>query len=80
MSVDDHRIQDARYLNGISLTKREVECLEWIANGKSSWDIGQILGISPDTVNYHVKKTLRKLDVSSRTTAVVRAISLGLIG
>jgi LuxR family quorum-sensing system transcriptional regulator CciR len=79
MSVDDHGIQEVQCLNGISLTKREIECLEWIANGKSSWDIGQILGISTDTVNYHVKKTLRKLDVSSRTTAVVKAISLGLI-
>jgi LuxR family quorum-sensing system transcriptional regulator CciR len=80
MSVDEHRIQGAACLNDISLTTREIECLEWIANGKSSWDIGQILGISPDTVNYHVKKALRKLDVSSRTTAVVRAINLGLIG
>jgi len=79
MSVDDRGIQEVQCLNEISLTKREIECLEWIANGKSSWDIGQILGISTDTVNYHVKKTLRKLDVSSRTTAVVKAISLGLI-
>ena len=61
------------------LSGRERECLKWIARGKSSWDIGRILSISEYTVNYHVRKALRKLETSSRTVAVVKAIRLGLI-
>lgn len=61
------------------LTEREQECLCWVARGKSSWDIGRILGISEFTVNYHLKKTLRKLETHNRIVAVVKAIRLGLI-
>ena len=63
----------------VVLTRRERECLSWVAQGKSSWDIGQILGITEFTVSYHVKKAMRKLGSSSRIVAVVKAIRLGLI-
>lgn len=63
----------------VELTKRERECLSWVAQGKSSWDIGQILGITEFTVSYHVKKAMRKLGSGSRIVAVVKAIRLGLI-
>lgn len=63
----------------VELTRRERECLSWVAQGKSSWDIGQILGITEFTVSYHVKKAMRKLGSSSRIVAVVKAIRLGLI-
>lgn len=62
-----------------ALSPREIECLSWIARGKSSWDIGQILEISIDTVNFHVKNVLRKMDTSNRTAAAVNAIRLGII-
>ncbi|WEX79304.1 LuxR family transcriptional regulator (plasmid) [Sinorhizobium numidicum] len=48
-----------------NLSLREQECIPWAARGKSSWDIGVILGISEHTVNFHIKKVLRKLDVTS---------------
>jgi hypothetical protein len=51
----------------------------WTAEGKSSWDIGMILQISDNTVNFHIKKAMRKLDTTSRTVAVVKAIRLNLI-
>lgn len=63
----------------VELTARERECLAWVAQGKSSWDIGQILGITEFTVSYHVKKAMRKLGSGSRIVAVVKAIRLGLI-
>ncbi|ESW77820.1 LuxR family transcriptional regulator [Mesorhizobium sp. C280B] len=64
---------------GPDLSPRERECLSWIARGKSSWEIGQILEISLDTVNFHVKNVLRKMDTSNRTAAAVNAIRLGII-
>ncbi|WP_315773499.1 MULTISPECIES: LuxR family transcriptional regulator [unclassified Bradyrhizobium] len=63
----------------IKLSPRERECLTWTAEGKSSWDIGIILKISENTINFHIKKAARKLGTNSRTVAVVRAIRLGLI-
>jgi DNA-binding CsgD family transcriptional regulator len=63
----------------IELSERERECLRWTAEGKSSWDIGMILNISDNTVNFHIKKAMRKLSTTSRTVAVVKAIRLNLI-
>ncbi len=61
------------------LSVRERECLQWAASGKSSWDIGMILNISENTVNFHIKNTLNKLDANTRILAVVKAIRFGLI-
>lgn len=63
----------------VRLTPRERECLQWCANGKSSWEIGMILGISEHGVGFHLKNAMAKLDVTSRIAAVVTAIRLGLI-
>jgi DNA-binding CsgD family transcriptional regulator len=71
------RCEEARCDQVLSL--RERECLQWIASGKSSWDIGMILQISENTVNFHVRNALRKLDANTRTLAVVKAIRFGLI-
>ncbi|MCG8371357.1 MAG: LuxR family transcriptional regulator [Proteobacteria bacterium] len=69
----------ARARRRIVLSHRERECLQWVASGKSSWDIGTILGISESTVNFHVRNALVKLDANTRTLAVVKAIRYGLI-
>ena len=61
------------------LSDREKECLNWTALGKSSWSIGQILGISESTVNFHIKNVMKKLKTHSRTAAAVKAMNLGLI-
>lgn len=60
----------------LALTKRESECLQWCAEGKTSWEISKILGISERTVVFHFQNAARKLGVSSRTQAVVKAIGL----
>ena len=62
-----------------SLTHRERDCLTWVAVGKSSWEIGQVLGISEATVNFHLGNAATKLDVRGRVRAVAQAIRLGLI-
>jgi len=61
------------------LTGRERECLLWSARGKSSWDIGTIIGISEHTVNFHMKNAMAKLDAGSRVVAIVKAIRAGAI-
>lgn len=65
--------------SAIRLSQREKDCLLWTAEGKSSRDVGTILGISENTVNFHVKNSMRKLGTTNRTAAVVRAIHLRLL-
>ena len=61
------------------LKPREVEVLEWVREGKSNSEIGQILQLSPHTVKNHVQKIMKKLQVKTRGQAVTRAIGLGTI-
>jgi len=57
------------------LTRREVDVLQWTAEGKSSWDISQILCISESTVNFHISSAKRKLGVYSKPHAVAKMFS-----
>lgn len=66
-------------VSSVGLRGRERECLVWSARGKSSADIGLILNISDNTVNFHLKNAMAKLDASTRIMAIVKAIRLGLI-
>jgi len=61
------------------LTSREVEVLRWTADGKSSSEIADILTISDNTVNFHIKNAVRKLRTNNKTSATVRAAMLGLL-
>ncbi|WP_455203309.1 response regulator transcription factor [Kaarinaea lacus] len=61
------------------LSKREVEILRLLKQGKSSYDIGVILFISKSTVKYHIANALGKLNASNRTHAVAIAIEQKLI-
>jgi DNA-binding CsgD family transcriptional regulator len=63
----------------VSVTARERECLLWSAQGKSSWEISEILEISEATVNFHMQNAMRKLEVYSRPHAIVKAVMLGII-
>ena len=60
------------------LTSREAQVLMWIARGKTNREIGQILGISPRTVNKHLEQVFLKINVDNRTSAArvaIRALS-----
>jgi len=61
------------------LTRRELECLKWIAIGKSTWEISSILGISEHGVLYHVRNIMQKFDAQTRHVAVLKAIACGLV-
>jgi DNA-binding response OmpR family regulator/DNA-binding CsgD family transcriptional regulator len=58
----------------LSLTSRESEVLLWISRGKSNREIGEILTISPRTVNKHLEQIFVKLGVENRASAAARAI------
>ena len=64
---------------GSSLTPKETEVLKWVRQGKSTWDISTILGISERTVKFHVGNIMQKLDATTRTHAVAIALEQGLV-
>jgi DNA-binding NarL/FixJ family response regulator len=65
--------------DAIVLTPREFEVTSLAARGLASTEIGMQLGISSKTVDTYAERACRKLGAKNRTTAVVRAIELGLI-
>ncbi|MFO6418909.1 response regulator [Hylemonella sp. W303a] len=77
-SVTDAAARDPsqRRLSGAALTPRETEVLSWLAKGKTNRDIGDILGMSPRTVNKHLEHIFEKLGVETRTAAAAIASSL----
>ena len=62
------------------LTQREREVLRWTAFGKTSDEIGMILGTtSSRTVNFHITMVLEKLEAVNKTQAVAKAVILDLL-
>jgi LuxR family transcriptional regulator, quorum-sensing system regulator CviR len=60
------------------LTLRELTILNWVKNGKTNWEIAQIMGVTERTIRFHVESIFSKLDVTSRSQAVATAIEHGL--
>lgn len=61
------------------LTKRELEVLNWVMVGKSSWEISKITRCSEATINFHIANIRQKFNVNTRQQALVKAISMGMI-
>lgn len=62
-----------------ALTPREIEALSWTMEGKTAWEVGQILGISERTAVLHVNNAMHKLGCVNKHQAVLKALRLGLI-
>ena len=60
-------IDNANYMDRLS--PRQLEILQWVANGKSNADIAVIIGMSKRGVDYHVAEILKKLEVASKAQA-----------
>jgi LuxR family quorum-sensing system transcriptional regulator CciR len=56
------------------LTPRQRDCAVLVAQGKSDWEIGQLLGISESTVHKHIEDAKRRFGVSTRIQLVVRSL------
>jgi DNA-binding CsgD family transcriptional regulator/lambda repressor-like predicted transcriptional regulator len=63
----------------ITLTAKEKNILTWVAAGKTDDEIAILLSLSRHTINKHLRGLYEKLNANSRTLAVVRGISMGLI-
>ena len=53
--------------------------MRWCKEGKTNWEIGEILEISEKTAEFHLGNVMRKLGASNRITAVVKGIKQGII-
>jgi DNA-binding NarL/FixJ family response regulator len=69
-SADEQLLQ-----RSLELTFREAQVLLWISRGKANREIGEILKISPRTVNKHLEQVFVKLGVENRAAAAARAVS-----
>jgi NarL family two-component system response regulator LiaR len=67
------------YKPGIDLTEREREVLSLLVEGRTNPEIAGILVITKSTVKFHVSSILHKLQVSTRTEAVAKALQEGLL-
>ena len=61
------------------LSEREIEILQLIADGLTNQEIGSKLYLSLNTVKAHTRNIYGKLEVKSRTQAVAKARSLGIL-
>lgn len=65
--------------NQILVSARELDCLKWVAAGKTAWEASVILGISERTVRFHLNAAREKLNCLTTTQAVAKAVSQQLI-
>jgi DNA-binding CsgD family transcriptional regulator len=61
--------------DGMSLPRREADCLFWAAQGKTYAEIGRILNVSPRTVRSDLAKAKRELSVGTKGGAIAKAIA-----
>jgi DNA-binding response OmpR family regulator len=63
----------------VALNDREVEALTWVARGKTSAEIAQIIGLTKRTIDFHIDNARTKLGAATRTEAVIKAATGRLI-
>jgi DNA-binding NarL/FixJ family response regulator len=71
--------RSALWPKAIELNDREVEVLTWVARGKTSMEIAQILGLTKRTIDFHIDNARTKLDAATRTEAAIKAANARLI-
>jgi len=62
------------------LSSRQQEVLKWLIEGKSNWEIGQILNIAERTVKFHMQNLMRKLQATNRSQLIANAFQQQLNG
>ena len=77
--MSDISMNDTRHDEPIKLTKREIEVLSLVIEGRSSKEVADLLYVSKRTVDFHLANIYDKLQVTNRVQAFRRAVRLGLI-
>lgn len=72
-------VEGAKTERDIDLTERELECLFWIAEGKTSDEMAMILGISRNTINNYITSVMRKTATKTRSEAIAYAVRNNLV-
>jgi len=65
--------------NSPSLSRQETQCLQWFANGKTPWEIGDIMNISEATALFYLENAMEKLRVANRFQALAVALHKGIV-
>ena len=77
--MSDIAINETRSAEPIKLTKREIEVLSLVIEGRASKEVADLLYVSKRTVDFHLANIYDKLQVTNRVQAFRRAVRLGLI-
>lgn len=72
------RLSGDSITNEVQLTQREIECVQWAAQGKTSWEISRILSVSERTVNFHLSNSMQKTGSVNRQQLVYNCMNLEL--
>ena len=78
-AVADRFTEDTQEEQVVRLTKREIEVLSLVLEGKSSREVADSLFCSKRTVDFHLARIYDKLQVTNRVQAMHRATMLGLV-
>lgn len=73
------RLHGHRSEQQILLSARELDCLKWTAEGKTAWEASVILGITERTVRFHLNAAREKLQCTTTTQAVAKAVRDNMI-
>jgi len=79
LTLDYNKIYNQTQGSEYKITKREQDCLYWMALGKTDDQIAEIMSIGKWTVVAHVKSAKFKLGTSNRASTVAKAISIGIV-
>lgn len=79
LTSDTVKNHNAEEKLGSPISRRETDILECLASGNSNKEIGRTLGIAEATVKVHLKRILRKANVSNRTQAALWAVATGIV-
>ncbi|MDP5142181.1 helix-turn-helix transcriptional regulator [Rheinheimera baltica] len=64
-------------LKSAVISKRELECIRWASEGKTSWEISLILSITESTVNFHLANCITKTESVNRQQAIAKCLLQG---
>ncbi|MGP9802695.1 helix-turn-helix transcriptional regulator [Rheinheimera sp. NSM] len=70
------RISGGSTVGDFQLTPREIECVHWAAQGKTSWEISRILSITERTVNFHLSNSMQKTDSANRQQLIHNCMNI----
>ncbi|GEM_PF-1566106 len=70
------RLNGSDKVRDSQLTPREIECVYWAAQGKTSWEISRILSITERTVNFHLSNSMQKTGSSNRQQLIHNCMNI----